>query len=212
MNVAYIKPLRNIIVAAIVLGLFFLFVGMLRSGIGYFQPLRWGVVVQNKLYRTDTPDWQAMKRAVERHKIKVVVELLTEEQKHIAIEKANLFKEIGVEYYSFSMWGDGIALPEVYAEVLTAIQKSIEQGKPVLVNCAAGVKRTGATIALYRVLIQKYPPQLAYSELKDYCPRQFWDKKLVNHLNSNMLAIASNLYQNGVLSRMPEVAPVIKGD
>ncbi len=213
MGIAYAKPLRRLIVASSLIGCFLLCVAILRLSIDSFYPLRFGVVINNKLYRADTTHLKAMERVLNKYNIKTVVELSGEDQKENGKKDiVKLFKDMGIDYYVFFMWGDGIATPEVYGEILETIDKSIENGKPVLVNCAAGVKRTGAIIALYRLLIQRYPPQLAYSELKDYTPRRFWDTKLINHLNSNLVAIAHNLHQRGVLHRVPTSLPVLRGE
>ncbi len=64
------------------------------------------------------------------------------------------------------MHSSGFGKPEDFREVVRLMADSVSQ--PVLVHCRAGVARTGASVALYRMSVDGWDIERAINELKTF--------------------------------------------
>ncbi|HUG90064.1 MAG TPA: tyrosine-protein phosphatase [Planctomycetaceae bacterium] len=198
---------RRVVLAAAALGLaVYVWNDLLKYR---FIPKRFGVVEPGLIYRSGQISKWVIGDVLDRHGIAVVVDLQwpdVADEHHLAEISATQRRGIVLE--RFSLDGDGTGDLERYADAVAAIARAAAQGRPVLVHCGAGAKRTGGVVALYRVLIQGDPSDEAYSELKRYGWRAN-NPTLPRFLNAHMPQLAELLVARGVLKAVPDRLPVI---
>lgn len=139
--------------------------GAVWLGIAVFHELHWkqfAVVVPEKIYRSGLLKSHQLESAMESLKLKTVICLDSKE----ADRERKLCEEHGVRLLSFDMHSSGEGRPEDYVEVVRTLNDPASQ--PVLVHCRAGVARTGASVALYRMSVQNWTFDEAISELKSF--------------------------------------------
>jgi protein tyrosine phosphatase (PTP) superfamily phosphohydrolase (DUF442 family) len=118
--------------------------------------------------------------------------------------------ELGIERSFFPLRGNGTGDINNYAKAVSAICQAQEQGKTVLVRCAAGSQRTGGTIALYRMFVEKKTPAFAVEEMKKYDWSDKGNPDLLPYLNSNMAEAAELLKEMGVIAEIPQPLPKLE--
>ena len=126
-----------------------------------------GVVEEGVLYRSGRLEAPALRRAIEQHQLKTLVDLggWDSNPDEWARNQA-LADELGVTRYAIHMNGDGRANPNGYVAVLRILANP--ENQPALVHCAGGSERTGAAVVLYRHLVQGRLLQPAYEESFEY--------------------------------------------
>jgi len=174
-------------------------------------PKRWGVVEKGLIYRSGQLSSSLVKRVLERHQIKVIVDLtgtMPDDRDQGAEQKAAT--ELGIEHMRFPLGGEGTGDIANYAGAVTAIVDARRLGKPVLVHCAAGAQRTGGAIAFYRLLIEKKPPSFVVREMARYG----WDPKrnkvLLDYIDEHMGELAVMLQEKGAIEEIPEPLPFLR--
>ena len=95
---------------------------------------------------------------------------------------------------------------------MAAIANAVDDGKAVLVHCAAGSQRTGGVIALWRVLRDGWTVEQALHEMEafDWDPDD--DRELVDYLDTNMPELVSRLAALKVIETIPDPLPRFQGD
>lgn len=139
--------------------------GAVWLGIAVFHELHWkqfAVVVPEKVYRSGLLKSHQLESAMESLKLKTVICLDSKE----ADRERKLCEKHGVRLLSFDMHSSGEGRPEDYVQVVRTLNDPASQ--PVLVHCRAGVARTGASVALYRMAVQNWTFDQAISELKSF--------------------------------------------
>jgi protein-tyrosine phosphatase len=174
-----------------------------------FVAKRFGTVVPGLVFRSGQISRWVIGDVLDRHGIEVVVDLqaadIADEHQRAEIRAA---ERRGVELARFPLAGDGTGEIELYADAVAVLSHCARRGRPVLVHCGAGAKRTGGVVALYRVLIEGRPAHEAYRELQDYG----WhddNPTLVRFLNSHMEELAELLVERGALPEVPDRLPMI---
>ncbi len=104
------------------------------------------VVKPGILYRSGQLNPEQLKQAVARHGLRTVVNF-QRPGPGVEYERA-LARELGVDFLNLPMTGDGFGQEMQFREVLKACDDP--DRRPVLVHCARGTCRTGASVALYR--------------------------------------------------------------
>ena len=171
-------------------------------------PKRWGVVVENQIYRSGRIHPALMEATLSKNGVKAIVNLCGKDE-HSGPEDLAATK-LGIEVTYVPMSGDGTADAARYA---TAVGKVIEMrkaGKPVLVHCAAGTQRTGGVIAVYRLLVEKASPAEVIKEMRRYGWRPGQNNnRLPEFINKNLPEIADILARQGAISSTPSPLPVL---
>jgi protein tyrosine/serine phosphatase len=174
-------------------------------------PKRWGVVEKGLIYRSGQLSSSLVQRMLERHGIKVIVDLTgTEPDDKDQRAETKAAAELGIEHLRFPLRGDGTGDIAQYAGAIAAVVDARRSGKPVLVHCAAGAQRTGGTIAFYRLLVEEKPPSVVVREMARYG----WDPKrnkiLLDYIDEHMGELAVMLQERGVIEEVPEPLPLLR--
>ncbi len=104
------------------------------------------VVKPDLLYRSGQLNPSQLAEAVKRYGLRTIVNF-QRPGPGVDHERA-LAKELGVDFLNLPMTGDGFGQETQFREVLKAVDDP--ERRPVLIHCARGTCRTGASVALYR--------------------------------------------------------------
>ena len=104
------------------------------------------VVKPDLLYRSGQLNPSQLAEAVKRYGLRTVVNF-QRPGPGVDHERA-LAKELGVDFLNLPMTGDGFGQEIQFREVLKAVADP--ERRPILIHCARGTCRTGASVALYR--------------------------------------------------------------
>ena len=119
-------------------------------------------VVPGHVYRSGLLRSDQLEKAIDRLNLKTVICLADSE----ADRERAICKKHGVRFVGFDMHSSGFGKPEDFREVVRLMADSDSQ--PVLVHCRAGVARTGASVALYRMSVDGWDLDRAIKELKSF--------------------------------------------
>jgi protein tyrosine phosphatase (PTP) superfamily phosphohydrolase (DUF442 family) len=169
---------------------------------------RWGVVEPGRIYRSGQLSRHLVRRMLEDHRIRVVVDL-TEIDLHDADQSAerDALRQLGIESRRFPLVGDGTGDLRQYAAAIRAICTAVASGKPVLVHCHAGAQRPGGVIAAYRLLVQHRSPEEARREMIRYGWDPGRDAVLLDYLNTHLAELANLLAADRVITSVPDEVP-----
>ncbi|MFC1762022.1 dual specificity protein phosphatase family protein [Planctomycetota bacterium] len=171
-------------------------------------PKRFGVVEQGMIYRSGQLHPALVERTLRKHNIKTVISLTGDvpDDPYIAAENAAVEK-LDLEFYRFPLHGDGTGDVEQYIEAIAAMVAAKQNGRPVLVHCAAGAQRTGGTIAFYRLLVEKQDPETVYREMCHYDWKDKADAPLLPYVNKHIRTVAEGLLDRGIIGTIPDPLP-----
>ncbi|MBY0588353.1 dual specificity protein phosphatase family protein [bacterium] len=119
-------------------------------------------VVPGRVYRSGLLRSEQLARAIDRYHLRTVICLSADE----APREAAICAERGIRFLSFEMHSSGFGKPEDFKDVVRILADS--ESQPVLVHCRAGVARTGASIALYRMSVDGWDSERALAELRSF--------------------------------------------
>lgn len=127
-------------------------------------PKRFGEVAQGEIYRSGMLTPQATRRVVEENDIRTIIDLGAHERGSIGENRANrTAASLGVTRYRLDLYGDATGNANCYLYALRLAMDPANQ--PVLIHCGAGTERTGATVALYRILDEGWSREEAMEEV-----------------------------------------------
>ncbi len=174
-------------------------------------PKRWGVVDEGSVYRSGQLSALLVKRTLVRNHIRVIVDLTNNDTDRIdhAVE-IRVARELGIEDLNFPLSGDGTGDIHHYAGAIAAVVKAKNEGKPVLVHCAAGVMRTGGVVAGYRLLVERANPETVRKEMIYYGWRPWKNRVLIGYLNAHMAELAGLLVEQNAIESIPQPLPVLQ--
>jgi protein tyrosine/serine phosphatase len=173
-----------------------------------FVAKRFGVVIPDKIYRSGQISARLIGPTIDRYHIGTIVDLNgfdksdPDQRAELAIAESK-----GVEHHRYPLKGNGTGPIERYADAVTTIVRSEQEGKPVLVHCYAGAQRTGGCISFYRLLVRRDSAESVYQDLARYGWDAGTDQILLEYMNSNMRTMADLLVQRHVLDRVPDEIP-----
>jgi protein tyrosine/serine phosphatase len=174
-----------------------------------FVAKRFGTVVPGRIYRSGQISKWMIGPTIEDHGIEVIVDLTSldprDEHQQVELETA---ERMGVEHRRLVMSGDGIGATEDYATAVEILHDCAQDGRPVLVHCAAGAQRTGGVVASYRLLVEGKSPAEAMAEMQSYGWRGDTDAKLLAFLDGQMQELAELLVERGVIDKVPDPLPL----
>ena len=123
---------------------------------------RFATVAPGKVYRSGQLRTTQLASAIRELKLSTVICLNPE---NVAAERA-LCEKQGVGFFQFPMPADGHGEAEQFAEVVKLLRDPHRQ--PALVHCFSGVARTGASVALYRMMEDGWEQEKAIAELASF--------------------------------------------
>jgi tyrosine-protein phosphatase SIW14 len=150
----------------------------------YETEKRLRVVTPGKFYRTGLPSSDVLRRTIREHGIKTVINLMDENpdpamQKHYLWDKPGTLEsqvcaEEGAKFVFISWWGDKGLLPlqtatsENRPEVIDRFLEICDDPNnyPILIHCLAGLHRTGALVAIYRMEYEGMSVAEALNEMR----------------------------------------------
>lgn len=154
---------RRVIRIGVILGIALLAV----STIGY-KPLfrqNFAAVVPDKLYRSAQPD-DRLARWIEEHNIRSVLNLRGGKPAYAwYAQELGIVRDHGTDYYEIPM---SAQIRPRRRELLQIIDLLGRARYPMLIHCKSGADRTGLGVALYHMIVQKQPPQMALSGFSLY--------------------------------------------
>jgi len=170
----------------------------------------WGVVEQGRIYRCGRLPLDRVRATLANHNVRVLVDLTENNPANrFQLKERAAALALGIEYHNFPLIGDGTGDIAHYADAIVVICRSRDEGKPVLVHCAAGAQRTGGVVAAYRILVEGRSPDAARAELRQYGWKPGKDQVLIDYLNRNMAALAEQLRARQVIPTIPIPLPVL---
>lgn len=184
-----------LLIVAVLIGTFFAWKELLQPRL---FAKRFGVVVEDELYRSGRIHPALLPKVLDRYGIDDIVMLTSNSPKYRQLEE-QLTSARGIRLQRFPLEGDGTGDPALVVDALVAIHEGIGRGDQVLVQCAAGSERTGGVIYLYRTLVLGESPDAAYAELLQYGHRPNRNLKLEAFLNENMAYFAAQLAARGIV-------------
>lgn len=123
---------------------------VVKYGRHYFFPKRFAVVVPGELYRSGYLEPWPLERVIRQYRLKTVLCLLGDEPDMPDQRKEeDVLAREHVELIRIGMPGDGLASFDLLEQAANVLAD--ESRRPLLVHCAAGVNRTGAALAVWRM-------------------------------------------------------------
>ena len=173
-----------------------------------FVPKRFGVVVPGRIYRSGQISKWLIEDVLVHHEIQAIIDFngFDWNDEHQQAELAVAWKH-KIAVTRFAQSGDGTGDIYYYAQAIKIMHDFDRAGRPILVHCAAGSQRTGAAVAFYRLLVQKWPPKDALLEMQRYDCIPQENARLIDYLNGNMEKLAGMLVTMDVIKRVPAALP-----
>lgn len=196
---------RLLIALAIIIALGLLWKEVLEDRL---IPKRWGVVEEGSIYRSGQLHPALVESTLADNGIDVIVNMnrWRLDKPEQAAEEA-IAEALGIEKQRYPMLGDGTGDPEQYVLALARVKQAVEAGQRVLVHCTAGSQRTGAVIALYRVLLQGRSTAEVIAEMERYDFDRVKDEDLLRFMDNNMRYLTRRLVELEVLPELPDPLP-----
>lgn len=184
-----VLPLLAAVVLSVAVGI------GIKYGRHHVWPTRFAVV-EDGLYRSGLLKPGPLRRVVSDHHLKTIVTLLGEEPDDPDQKNEQLTAEReGVELVRIPMPGDGCADFDSLEKAAAVIAD--ESKRPLLVHCSAGVQRTGAAYAVWRMKYQGWDVQRAVREVIDHGHDPDDGRNLTQHLQ--------RYYQERIAASRPAV-------
>lgn len=180
-----------------------------RKGVrDHVVPRRLGEVVPGVLYRSAQIEGNLIDDVIDARGVRTVLNLGVF-QGHRAYHDAELAvcAARGVEVEQYGLRGDGTGDPAAYVDVVARMKHARDAGEPLLVHCSAGVNRTGAAVALFRILIEHARPADALAEMERFGFDPADNTALIPYLNEHIDDIAHGLEARGVISALAGPLP-----
>ena len=131
------------------------------------RPKNWGSVVAAEsnlyqisasVYRSEQPDADLIP-ALKAHDIQMVINLRTRDKDRLLLS-ADEFQLVHIPVKTWAMSRGDLL------QVMQSIQQAQANDQKVLIHCYHGSDRTGASIAMYRIIFERWTVQEALNEMK----------------------------------------------
>ena len=144
---------------------------------------RFEVVEPGRIYRSGRLERGPLRRVIRRHELETILTLLGDEPESPSQQMENeMARAEGVDVIRIGMPGDGLAEHDRLDRAADVLADPAR--RPVLVHCAAGVHRTGATLAAWRMKHQGWSFERALEELAAHGYDAADDPRLRDHLRA----------------------------
>lgn len=172
-----------------------------------FIPKRLVEVEPGRLFRSGQISSRLIRGVLEDNEIEVALDLTFEDDSDAQKAEREAAEALGVRYVNIPLYGDGTGGTRNYARAVAVLADSMKQGRPILVHCSAGARRTAGVIALYQVLVEGRTPEEAHLELDRYGSRSVAESPLLPFLNESIGEISDQLVEMDVLAARPSPLP-----
>ena len=126
-----------------------------------------GTVEPGLIYRCGQLRPAHLEKLIKRYKIKTIIKTnIPELSLADMAREREVCRRHDVRVAALIMPGDGRGEFAQYDQALALLRD--RRNLPALVTCARGTHRTGAVVAVYRVLVQCWPVDRALAEMEDY--------------------------------------------
>lgn len=149
---------------------------ILHAFVKQYRWKRFAVVERGALFRSGQLTANQLSHAIDSFGLKTVV-CLNEEA---AQSEQRVCEVHDVEFVCLPMPADGLGELDQFAHFLRLA--SNPESRPLLVHCSAGVARTGAAIALFRMIEQNWSFDMAIAELRSFERRGRCEESLQAHI------------------------------
>lgn len=131
------------------------------------RPQHWGSAVAAEsnlyqisdfVYRSEQPDADLIP-ALKAHDIQMVINLRTRNKDRLLLSPDE-FQLVHIPVKTWAMSRDDLL------QVMQSIQQAQAKDQKVLIHCYHGSDRTGASIAMYRIIFERWTVQEALNEMK----------------------------------------------
>jgi protein tyrosine phosphatase (PTP) superfamily phosphohydrolase (DUF442 family) len=180
-----------------------------ESGRHLFIPKNFAPVDDGRVYRSGLIHRRLIEDTLEENGISTVVDLCGHgpTDPDVAAEREAAAR-LGIRAVDLpGLGGHGTGDPALYVQAVAEMARATPD-RPVLVHCAGGTERTGAAVAIYRMLFEGWDGVRAYEEYVDFRGRDPENDELVDYLRARLPAVAEGLVRAGVLEEVPSPLPV----
>jgi len=153
------------------------------------------------LYRSGQIDPRLIEQTLRELEIARIVDLTGEHGSEEQRVEREIAQRLRIEYRSFQLGGSGTGDVEQYVGAIEAIDDSVRRGRPVLVHCRAGDRRTGGVVAAYQLLVRGESSARAIEELERFARSSLADAPLWRYLDEQLPEMARRLVERGVVLR-----------
>ncbi|MBL6690312.1 MAG: hypothetical protein ISP91_07965 [Pseudomonadales bacterium] len=169
-------------------------------------PKRFAAVIDDGFYRSGRIHPDILPGILQDHSIDTIVALTYPVDGHPwQMEEARIANELDIDIVRFPLGGNGTGDPESYVGALSRIHRELEDGKKLLLHCAAGTQRTGGVTFMYRTLVLGQDPELAYQEMQKFDFSTHDNPNLLPFLWEITPTVMAHLKQQGIgLSEVPD--------
>lgn len=138
----------------------------IKHGRHHVFPKRFAEVVPGHLYRSGYLESGPLKDVIDRYHIKTILVLLSDEPDNPdQKQEESIARDRGVQVKRIGMPGDGTADFDKLEQAAAVLAD--ESTHPVLVHCHAGVNRTGAVYAVWRMKYCGWDAEHAIAEAEE---------------------------------------------
>lgn len=146
---------------------------------------RFGVVDAGQVYRSGKLNPRQLDKAIVKLRLATVVCLNPDS----AESDERVCRDRGIEFHAFGMPADGLGDIDAFANAMEILKSHDRQ--PVLIHCQAGVARTGACVALHRVLHEDWAVESALDEMRSFERKGRIEPKLREHIETMASKLAT---------------------
>lgn len=131
------------------------------------RPKNWGTVINDSqnfyqisstVFRSEQPNQQII-NDLRKHEIDIVINLRSRDQDKIALAD-NQFKLIHIPIHTWAIDRNDLL------QVMREIKNAQNNQQKVLIHCYHGSDRTGASIAMYRIIFENWKTEDALNEMR----------------------------------------------
>ena len=133
----------------------------------YERPQQWGTLVNQQhnfyrisdtVFRSEQPNAEIIPE-LKKHDIDVVINLRSRDKDKTVLSQQN-FQLVHVPIHTWALDRDDLLT------VMKTIQTAKSKNQKVLIHCYHGSDRTGASVAMYRIIFENWSTQDALNEMK----------------------------------------------
>jgi protein tyrosine phosphatase (PTP) superfamily phosphohydrolase (DUF442 family) len=154
---------------------------------GSALPKRWTEVRAGWLFRSAQISAANVATVLRDQQLDLVIDLTDDPNDPDFAPEAAAARALGIRYLHAPVTPDVAEATASYAHAVAAMAQAHARGERVLVHCELGYRRSLAAIALYALLIEHEPREVAYRELYTYADgRPTWQPTMQKFIEQNL--------------------------